>query len=74
MNALLGALISKDSAAILAFADANMRLKPASEALGVHIETLSRRLDSVYKRTKLNPKNFRDLVELVKMVEGVSDV
>ena len=74
MNEFLGALISKDSAAILAFANANMRLKPASESLGVHIETLSRRLDSIYKRTKLNPKNFWDLLVLVKVVEDVSDV
>lgn len=73
MNAVITGLLGKDVVTILAFADANMRMKPAADSLGVHIETMSRRLDSIYKRSKLNPKCFRDLMLLVKMIEDIDD-
>ena len=74
MSAVIQGLLGKDIDAIMAFADANMRLKPASEKLGCHIETLARRLDSVYRRSRMNPRDFRDLVKLVQMIEGDDDV
>ena len=74
MNEAMKGLIGKDAEAILAFADCNMRYKPAAEMLGVHFETLSRRLSSIARRTKLDPRNFRDLVKLVQIIEGLSNV
>jgi len=70
MNAVIQGLLNKDATTIIAFAKANMRMKPAADSLGVHIETVSRRLDSIYKRSKLNPKDFYDLMLLVQMIEG----
>ena len=74
MNEAMRGMISKDAEVILAFAECNMRYKPAAERLGVHNETLSRRLSSIYKRSKLDPRKFRDLVKLVQIIEGLNDV
>ena len=62
-------LKKKDVETILAFAGNSMRYKPSAAELGVHFETVSRRLDSIYRRTLLNPKDFYDLAKIVQQIE-----
>ena len=66
-------LKEKDIKTILTFAKNNMRFKPSAAELDCHFETVSRRLDSIYRRTLLNPKDFYDLVKLVKQIEENND-
>ena len=66
-------LKEKDIKTILTFAKNNMRFKPSAAELDCHFETVSRRLDSIYRRTLLNPKDFYDLVKLVKKIEENND-
>ena len=66
-------LREKDIQTLLTFAKNNMRYKPSAAELGCHFETVSRRLDSIYRRTLLNPKNFYDLIKLVQQIEETKD-
>ena len=66
-------LREKDIQTLLTFAKNNMRFKPSAAELGCNFETVSRRLDSIYRRTLLNPKDFYDLVKLVKQIEENND-
>lgn len=62
-------LRDKDIQTLLTFAKNNMRYKPSAAELGCHFETVSRRLDSIYRRTLLNPKEFYDLIKLVQRIQ-----
>lgn len=73
MNDVLRSLMDKDAKAILAFAESNMRLTVAAGMLGIDYRTLDSRLNYIYKRSKLNPKKFRDLVKLVRLLDERTD-
>jgi len=73
VNEVTRSLLDKDTKAILAFAESNMRLTVAAGMLGIDYRTLDTRLNYIYKRSKLNPKKFRDLVELVRLVDERTD-
>lgn len=45
-----------------------MQIEGAARKLGVHRNAICGRLSYIYKFTKLNPKNFYDLVKLVEVV------
>lgn len=53
---------------IKSYADNNMRLCPAARVSYCNYQTLDFRLSQIYKRTKLNPRNFYDLVKLMKII------
>ena len=65
--------MTKDTKAILAYAESNMRLTVAAGMLGIDYRTLDSRLNYIYKRSKLNPKKFRDLVELVRLLDEANE-
>lgn len=73
MNDVLNALLGKDAQTILAYANNNMKLGKAADELMIDYRTLSSRLDFIYKRTKLNPRKFRDLAKLVEILESADD-
>ena len=62
-------MTDKDVQAVLCYANADLKLTHAAELARCDYRTLSLRLDSTYRKTKLDPKNFRDLCELVRMIE-----
>lgn len=62
-------LTHNDVVAVTSYANADMRLVKGAELAGVDYRTLSVRLDGVYRKTKLDPKNFRDLTQLIHMIE-----
>lgn len=70
---VLSSLKGWDDKCILAYANANMRLTSAAESIGVHYRTMASRLDFIYKRTKLDPRNFYDLIQLVEAVNTKDD-
>jgi len=67
-EALIG-LMSKDIETIIAYADSNMKLNVAAAELGIGYKALDGRLNSIHKRSKLNPRKFRDLAKLLRIVE-----
>lgn len=46
-----------------------MKLCPAAKQAGIDYRTLSLRLDSIYRKTQLDPKRFYDLTKLVAVIE-----
>lgn len=73
MSEALSGMIGKDAQTIMAYANANMKLGKAADELMIDYRTLASRLDFIYKRTKLNPRRFRDLAELVRIIDEVND-
>jgi len=73
MNDVVNALLDKDAQTIIAYANNNMKLGKAADELMIDYRTLASRLDFIYKRTKLNPRRFRDLVKLVQILDEASD-
>ena len=73
MNTVISGLLGKDVDVIIAFANNDMNYSRTARELGVDHRTVNRRLDSVYKRSKLNPNKFRDLVRLVNIIEEDDD-
>lgn len=62
-------LIEDDLKIILAYADANMNATQAAKLVFYCRETFYDHLDTIYLVTGLNPRNFYDLIELVKRVK-----
>lgn len=62
-------LKDKDKAIILALADNGMKWKPAARSINLHYNTVAYRMDRIYDRTGLDPRNFYDLQELVEIVK-----
>ena len=58
-----------DCETILAFAKNNMKVNATANELRITHNGLSYRLDAIYRDTRLNPRNFRDLIKLVEIVE-----
>lgn len=73
MSEALSGMIDKDAQTIMAYANANMKLGKAADELMIDYRTLASRLDFIYKRTKLNPRRFRDLAELVRIIDEIND-
>ena len=62
-------LIDDDLKIILAYADANMNATQAAKLVFYCRETLYDHLATIYLVTGLNPRNFYDLIELIKRVK-----
>jgi sugar diacid utilization regulator len=58
---------------ILSFAANNMRIAATAEAVGLDKTTVYRRLLTINKRSRLDPRNFRDLCMLVSLIEAGED-
>lgn len=58
-----------DRKIIIAYAENNMRAKWAAKQLGVYWNLVYRRLDKIFDKTGLDPRNFYDLHELVQMAK-----
>ena len=63
-------LTDNDIDEILMLAECNMNKTRAAKRLYCHRNTLVYHMTSLYKRTGLNPQSFRDLTELVCIVES----
>ena len=63
-------MLSKlDKEIILALADNGMKAKPAARQMGKHFNVIYYNMDRIWDKTGLDPRNFHDLHELVKMVK-----
>ena len=61
---------STDKEVILMLADCNMNAAEAARRMMYHRNTIIFRMQSIKKKTGLNPGNFYDLVKLVEIVGG----
>ena len=61
----------EDAHIVIAMANHNMNVTDVARAIFVHRNTVLYHLDKVKQQTRLNPRRFYDLVELVKMVQEV---
>lgn len=59
-------LTRNDAATIRAFADEDMNITGAAHAMNLDPSTVRWRLEQIYRITKLNPRKFWELVELLK--------
>lgn len=62
-------LSGEEKETILALAESDLRLKPASEKLHYHINTIYYRCDQLKKRTGLDPRRFYDMMTLLEIME-----
>ena len=63
--------LSKDDVrVIIAFANSDMNLMKAARESFFSRGAAIWHLEKVYKRTRLNPRNFRDLAKLVEVIEN----
>ena len=67
-------LTRKQSQAIIAMADCDMRPSKAAAILGLHKNTIEYHATNIRSTTGLDPKCFYDLCKLVKMVNGIEPV
>lgn len=74
MKSPLDDLTASDIQIIKAFAISDMRISGAANKLGLNKTTVYRRLRYIYKRAKLDPCRFHDLVKLMRLIEGEDDV
>lgn len=58
-----------DRKIIIAYAKNNMRAKWAAKQLGVYWNLVYRRMDKIFDKTGLDPRNFFDLQKLVEMAK-----
>jgi carbohydrate diacid regulator len=65
-------LDERDFCIILTLAKNNMRATETSYDLDVHRGTVMYRIEKIKKLTGLDPMNFYDLHELVKMAKGAT--
>ena len=73
MNPVITGLLGRDVDVIIAFANNDMNYTRTARELDIDHRTVYRRLDSVHKRSKLNPHRFRDLVRLMQIIEDDDD-
>ena len=59
-----------DRKILLAYAENNMRAKCAAKQLDIHWNVVYNRLDRIWDKTGLNPRNFYDLQKLVEITKG----
>lgn len=62
-----------DIKTIRTYADEDMSTTRTAISLGLNYTTIVRRLESIYRITKLNPKRFWELCALLKMTEEASN-
>lgn len=57
------------------YARFNLKIQPVADEMHYHRRTIFKKMFLVYKKTGLNPRNFWDLVELLRQVdkEGGAD-
>lgn len=58
---------------ILAMADCNLSIAAVAEKLHFNRNNIVYHMNQIKKKTGLNPRNFYDLVELLKMLEDTED-
>lgn len=63
-------LTARDIQIIKAYANSDMRIYKACKIVGADRSTIRWRLSSIYKKSKLDPRKFRDLVVLIHLIEG----
>lgn len=66
----LDELTARDIQIVKAFANSDMRIYKTCKVVGADKTTVRRRLSSIYKKSKLDPRKFRDLVVLIHLIEG----
>jgi sugar diacid utilization regulator len=66
---LANELTERHRGLILAFAEHDMNVRETAMASYMSWTNVNFHLNRIYKLTGLNPKNFYDLVELVKMAK-----
>lgn len=66
----LDELTARDIQIVKAFANSDMRIFATCKLVGADKTTVRRRLSSIYKKSKLDPRKFRDLVILIHLIEG----
>ena len=54
---------------IIAFADNSMNASETARSMYIHRNTIAYHFEKIKQQTNLDPLNFYDLVELVKMAE-----
>ena len=67
---IYAALSHDDVRVILALANANMNVSQAARESFFTWDGVRYRMEKVYKRTRLNPRNFYDLAKLVGVIEN----
>lgn len=65
-----GKLDEQDFELILSFAANNMNCTNTGKAMYMHYNSIRYRLESIQRKTGLDPRKFYDLVELVKMAKS----
>lgn len=73
MSENLKDLTANDIRLILSFATNNMRIAATAAAVGLDKTTVYRRLLTINKKSRLDPRNFRDLCMLVSLIEAGDD-
>ena len=73
MSENLKDLTANDIRLILSFATNNMRISATATAVGLDKTTVYRRLLTINKKSRLDPRNFRDLCMLVSLIEACDD-
>ena len=66
-------LTPEEKKMVLEYARTGMRLRETARNLFMTHRTLLVCFDSIYKKTLLSPRKFKDLVELVNMLEEDDD-
>lgn len=70
MSSPLDALTAKDIILVKAFAEGNMRIANVAIETGLNESTIRRRLSSIYKKSRLDPRRFYDLRKLIACIES----
>jgi DNA-binding PucR family transcriptional regulator len=65
-------LTSQQRLLITTLADCDLRLSKTAQVLGWHRNTLSNRMDTILRQTGLDPRRFRDLCQLYRLMEEQS--
>ena len=69
----LDELTARDILIVKAFANSDMRIYKTCKVVGMDKTTVRRRLSSICKKSKLDPRKFRELVILIHLIEGGSE-
>lgn len=61
-------LTPKQVQIIRLLADNGLKVKPVADAMFYNINTITYHISQVKKATRLDPRNFYDMVELLKLI------
>ena len=65
-------LTSRQRLLIATLADCDLRLSKTAQVLGWNRNTLNNRMDKILRQTGLDPRRFRDLCQLYRLMEEQS--